>query len=217
MRPDLPQGRGQTIAPGFLLDGTLCGAAPLFDHLVGQREQVRRHDEAQRLSGLEIDHKLEFFRLDHGQVGGLFAFENAAAAVFPTMTAERSRRRSATSAGNRSGWPSAERSSIVTFWPSTKLVCFRPSRNAVTRLAASAIEALRKKPTSGSTACCACAANGRVTVAPAAPMSVMNCRRLTGKLRPAFRLSSNKPALTITSGLEDAGDGNKQNCCAIYA
>jgi hypothetical protein len=32
--------------------------APLFDHLVGAREQHGRHVEAQRLGGLEIDHKL---------------------------------------------------------------------------------------------------------------------------------------------------------------
>ena len=30
-----------------------------FDHLVGAREQGRRHGEAERLSSLEIDHKLK--------------------------------------------------------------------------------------------------------------------------------------------------------------
>jgi hypothetical protein len=34
--------------------------APLFDHLVGAREQRRRHVEAECLGGIEIDHQLEF-------------------------------------------------------------------------------------------------------------------------------------------------------------
>ena len=33
-----------------------------LDHLVGAREQHQRHVEAERLSGLEIDHKLAFLR-----------------------------------------------------------------------------------------------------------------------------------------------------------
>jgi hypothetical protein len=37
--------------------------ASLFDHLVGESEQLRRHVEAQRLGGHEIDDKLEFDRL----------------------------------------------------------------------------------------------------------------------------------------------------------
>jgi hypothetical protein len=31
-------------------------AAPLFDHLVGAGKQRRRHGEAKRLGGLEVDH-----------------------------------------------------------------------------------------------------------------------------------------------------------------
>ena len=49
----------------------------LLDHLVGEREQRRRDFEAERLRSLEIDHQLEFARLYHGQVGGLFASQNA--------------------------------------------------------------------------------------------------------------------------------------------
>jgi hypothetical protein len=37
--------------------------ARLFDHLVGAVEQWKRHIEVDRLGGLEIDDKLEFYRL----------------------------------------------------------------------------------------------------------------------------------------------------------
>ena len=47
----------------------------LFDHLVGGGEQRRRHCEAERLRGLEIDRQLEFgpraFRFMPGEVAGL--------------------------------------------------------------------------------------------------------------------------------------------------
>jgi hypothetical protein len=39
---------------------------PLFDHLVGAGEQRRRHGEAERPRGLEIDYQLEGRRLHHG-------------------------------------------------------------------------------------------------------------------------------------------------------
>ena len=49
-----------------------------FDHLVGDGEHVRRNGEAERLGGREVDDELEFGRLQHWQVGGLRALENAA-------------------------------------------------------------------------------------------------------------------------------------------
>jgi hypothetical protein len=38
---------------------------PSFDHLVSEREECWRQLEAERLSGPEIDHQLEFGRLHH--------------------------------------------------------------------------------------------------------------------------------------------------------
>jgi hypothetical protein len=49
--------------------------APLFDHLVGAREQRGRNGEAERLCGLQIDYQLELGRLLDRQVGGLRPFK----------------------------------------------------------------------------------------------------------------------------------------------
>ena len=48
----------------------------LFDHLVGAREQRRRHGEAEFFRGLEIDHQLKFGRLLDRQFPRLGSLEN---------------------------------------------------------------------------------------------------------------------------------------------
>src|SRR5205814_1699767 len=53
-------------------------ALALLDHRVGEREQLEWDLKAERLGGLEIDHKLEPGRLRDRQVGGLLALENTA-------------------------------------------------------------------------------------------------------------------------------------------
>ena len=52
--------------------------APLFDHLVGEREQVRWNFDAECLCGGEVDDQLEFSPEFDRQVAGLFALENPA-------------------------------------------------------------------------------------------------------------------------------------------
>src|SRR6516164_11643000 len=49
---------------------------PLFDDLVGEREELGRKLDAERLRGLEIDHQLELGRLLHRQLGRLGALEH---------------------------------------------------------------------------------------------------------------------------------------------
>src|ERR1700730_3859791 len=49
----------------------------LLDHLVGKCDQLIRHDQTERLGGLDIDHQLEFRGELHRQVGALLALEDA--------------------------------------------------------------------------------------------------------------------------------------------
>jgi hypothetical protein len=47
----------------------------LFDHLVGTSEQRRRHGDAQRLGGLQVDVQFDFSGLLDRQVGWLLALD----------------------------------------------------------------------------------------------------------------------------------------------
>src|SRR6267154_976131 len=67
-----PSRRGEDAAPQDEV------SAVSFDHLIGGREQCRWHNEAERLCGLEVDHKFELGRLHDRQFGGLRALENLA-------------------------------------------------------------------------------------------------------------------------------------------
>jgi hypothetical protein len=51
--------------------------ASLFDNLIGDREHPWRHLDAERSRRLKVDDELEFGRLQHRQVGGLLALEDA--------------------------------------------------------------------------------------------------------------------------------------------
>jgi hypothetical protein len=56
----LPSGRYPLLGPDFhRLVRTSLRLAHSFNHLVGAAEPQRRHGEAQRVGGFEIDYKLE--------------------------------------------------------------------------------------------------------------------------------------------------------------
>ena len=50
----------------------------LFDHLVGERKQLRWNFESERLGGLEVGDEFEFGGLLDREVGRLLTFENSA-------------------------------------------------------------------------------------------------------------------------------------------
>ncbi len=66
----LPSGRYSLTWAGLPPAGSrqLC-LAHSFDHLVGECEQCRRHLEAKRSCGLEVDHELELGRLFDCELG----------------------------------------------------------------------------------------------------------------------------------------------------
>src|ERR1700747_3803456 len=74
----LPSGRYPLLGPDLhRLDRTSLRLAHSLDHLVGAREQRRGHVDAERLSGLHVDHQLVLGRHLHRQVGWFLALEDA--------------------------------------------------------------------------------------------------------------------------------------------
>ena len=69
--------------------------AASFNHLVGATEQRWRHGEAERLGGLEIDHKLKLGRLLDREIGGLLAAQDAidVGSRLPVLLGQHQRRR----------------------------------------------------------------------------------------------------------------------------
>src|SRR5437868_15388061 len=66
-------GRMASAVPGV----DFCPASSLFDHFVGEREQLVRKYEAQSLRSFQIEHQLEFCRLHNWQIARLLAVEDA--------------------------------------------------------------------------------------------------------------------------------------------
>jgi hypothetical protein len=56
---------------------SLRASRNLFDHLVGDRQQIVRNFNAERSRGLKVDHELELRHLQNRQVSRLLAFEDA--------------------------------------------------------------------------------------------------------------------------------------------
>jgi hypothetical protein len=82
-----------------------------FNHLVRAVEQRRRHVEAKRLGGLEIDHQLELARQLDRQVGGLLPLEDAIGIYSRLVGIDRECRRHRTSGRHRQWRNAMHRSS----------------------------------------------------------------------------------------------------------
>jgi hypothetical protein len=54
-----------------------CTHLPLFDYLVGGREQRSWHGKTESLGSVEVDRKLVFRRLLEWQIAGFFSAQNA--------------------------------------------------------------------------------------------------------------------------------------------
>src|SRR5215469_571893 len=53
----------------------------LFDHLVGEGEQVRWYIQVERFGGCEVDHEIELICHLNRHIGGPLPFENPASVV----------------------------------------------------------------------------------------------------------------------------------------
>src|SRR5665647_742554 len=60
----------------FATKSAIIGSAPLFDHLVSQREHGRGDSDTERLRGFQIDDQSELVRLLYREIAGLRAAKN---------------------------------------------------------------------------------------------------------------------------------------------